>query len=153
MLKETSWTCSFDAGIGVTINSATTVATKSNFQIIFATDPTLGLRMQFITAAAKGYKWHKKSSFKAICRSWRRYKLLAGSIHGGHFRFKEIFCISANGGKLLSSSTFSFLSYFLAAALMSCVFKPNVVSLVKIIWISSYVATVVAEIKVTPVHA
>ena len=68
-------------------------------------------------------------------------------------RFEEIFGISANGGKLLLSSTFSFLSYFLAAALMSCVFKPNVVSLVKIIQISSYVATVVAEIKVTPVHA
>jgi len=67
-----------------------------------------------------------------------------------HFRFEEIFCISTNGGKLPSSSTFSFLSYFLAAALMSCVFKPNVVSLVKIIRISSYVPTVVAEIKVTP---
>ena len=56
MFMETSQTCSFYAGIGVTVNSATTVATKSNFQIIFATDPTLGLRMQFISAAAKNYK-------------------------------------------------------------------------------------------------
>ena len=70
-----------------------------------------------------------------------------------HFRFKEIFGISANGGKLLLSLTFSFLSYFLAAALMSCVFKPNIVSLVNIFQISSYVATVAAEITVTPVHA
>ena len=60
---ETSWICSFYAGIGVTVNSATTVATKSNFQIIFATDPTLGLRMQFISAAAKNYKWNKKVGF------------------------------------------------------------------------------------------
>ena len=50
---ETLRIFSFYAGIGVTVNFATTVATKSNFQIIFTTDSTLGLKMQFISAAAK----------------------------------------------------------------------------------------------------
>ena len=52
----TSRIYSFYACTGVTVISATTVATKSNFQFTFATDPTLGLRMQFISAAAKDYK-------------------------------------------------------------------------------------------------
>ena len=53
MFMATSRICSFYAGTGVTVISATAVATKSNFQFIFATDPTFGFKMQFSSAAAK----------------------------------------------------------------------------------------------------